>query len=313
MLTTIECAGHPRDMGLAQGAASRTSIAQEAERLGLSRSRARFPSLRALAVGAIRGEGAGREMFRHFAHLSERLEGIARNADLHVDSILEMHLNVRAGGAKGGLLSRRSTVRATTPTRPKTPTAQETASDHKSWLLERTLPQAATGEADWIVRESCPEVGFRSVEIALPWLVSAVAGVNEGGLAVVGGPLLWGTPGRAGYPTSLLLVQECLQRFEDLDGALDWCSKRPVEGEQSLVLADASGGLATVVISGRECRVSLGEGELHLEGGEPPAVEDAPATAGAVAESREGNRVRLDPLNRRLEVEMDGLDLSVDL
>jgi len=129
--------------------------------------------------------------------------------------------------------------------------------------------------------------------------------VNEAGLAVVAGPLLWGAPGRDGYPTSILLVQECLQRFEDLDGAIDWCCKRPVEGEQSLVLTDASGNVATVVVSGRSRRVQAGEGELHLEGGEPP--ENSPSTGDSSADE---DRVWLDAKARRLRIRMAGVDLD---
>ncbi len=299
MLTTIECAGHPRDMGLAQGAAARTAIRAEAARLGLPQRRSRWPSLRPLTIGAVRGVGAGREMFRHFAHQAERLEGLARASGLPLDSVLEMHLRVRAGGAQGGLLARRATVRARTP---------GDDGDGKRVLLERTLPGAFDGEPGWILRESRPEVGFRSLEVGLPWLVTSVAGVNEGGLAVVAGPLLWGTPGREGDPTSLLLVQECLQRFEDLDGAIGWCMKRPVEGEQSLVLADASGAVATVLVSGRERRVQPGEGELHLEGGELPeeskSIEAAP---------REEGHLSIDARGRRLRLRMDGVDLNAAL
>ena len=75
MLTTLHCAGHPRDMGLAQGTAARHAIRAEAARLGLPLRRSRKPDLRALAVGPIRGIGSGRELFRHFAHLAERVEG----------------------------------------------------------------------------------------------------------------------------------------------------------------------------------------------------------------------------------------------
>lgn len=299
MLTTIECAGHPRDMGLSQGAAARSAIRAEVTRLGLPLRRSRIPSLRALTIGGVRGGGAGREMFRHFAHQAERLEGVARSAELPVDSILELHLRVRAGGADAGLLARRSMVRAKTIDGPN---------DDKRLLLERTLPRAVDGEASWILRESRPEVGFRSIEVGLPWLVSSVAGVNEAGLAVVGGPLLWGTPGREGCPTSLLLVQECLQRFEDLDGAIDWCCKRPVEGEQSLVLTDASGNVATVIVNGRDRRVQTGEGELHLEGGELP--ENSTAT-GDLATGED--RVWMDAKARRLRIRMAGIDLDVEV
>ncbi|MBB84272.1 MAG: hypothetical protein CL931_10730 [Deltaproteobacteria bacterium] len=294
MLTTFECAGHPRDMGLAQGAALRDALRSESERLGLPLHRSRMPSLRPLAIGAVRGVGAGREMFRHFAHLAERLEGVAKSADLPLDTVLELHLRIREGGERGGLLARRAVVRAS---------AEEGSASGKCWCLERTLPVAAEGEAGWVLRESRPQVGYRSVEVTLPWLVSSVAGVNEAGLAVVAAPLLWGAPGREGNPTSLLLVQECLQRFPDLEGALDWCRKRPVEGEQSLVLADANGDLATVAFSGRDCRVLPGDGELQLEGGEPFAQ------SGETSE----DQILVDPVGRRLHARFDGLDVDVEV
>jgi hypothetical protein len=234
-------------------------------------------------------------MLRHFAHLSERLEGLARSAGLPFDALLEMHLRIRAGGAQAGLLSRRSSLRA------RTAAANES---QKRWALERSLPAALPGECGWILRESRPVVGYRSVELTLPWLVTGVAGLNEHGLAVVAGPLLWGAPGRAGNPTSLLLVQECLQRFSDLEGALDWCLKRPVEGEQTLLLADASGGLATVIVNGRERRTQWGEGELHLEGGEPPETGSSGETE---------DRIWLDPVARRVRVRHGDEEIDLTL
>jgi hypothetical protein len=289
-------------MGLAQGAAARVAIRSELGRLGLRGRRSRMPTLRALASGPQRGSGAGREFYRHFAHLAERLEGLAKAADVSADVILDLHLRVRAGGRMGGLLSRRASVRART-------VGNEVS--EKRALLERTLPSAIDGEVGWIVRESCPEVGFRSIEVSLPWLVSAVAGVNVGGLAVVAGPLLWGSPGRDGGSPSLLLVQECLQRFSDVEGALDWCQKRPIEGEQSFVLADASGATASVIVSGRERRVQEGEGELYLEGGELPSGDgnDDSDRNGEV----QPDRVYLDPMARRLQIDATGAAIEIGL
>lgn len=287
-------------MGLAQGSALRTAVRSEAERLGLATRRSRMPSLGGLGIGSIRGVGAGREMLRHFAHLSERIEGLARSAGLPFDTVMEMHLRIRAGGAQAGLLARRATVRARMMT-------EDEERGEKRWTLERTLPLAEDGEAGWTLRESRPEVGFRSVEVTLPWLGTAVAGVNEAGLAVVAGPLLWGAPGHDGDPSSLLLVQECLQRFPDLDGALDWCRKRPVEGEQSLVLADANGDLATVVVAGRDRRIQRGDAELHLEGGEPGEAE---GSGGAAVSAAEG-RLLLDPVARRMHLRFGGVDVDV--
>jgi len=292
MLTTLDCPGHPRDMGLAQGAGARDAIRAEAARLRLPTRRSRRPHLRPLAVGAVRGVGAGRSLFRHFAHLAERIEGVAKAADLPLDTVVEMHLRIRAGGEAGGLLARRAVVSAR---------SVETESLEKRWILERSLAGARGEEADWVVRSSRPSVGFASVEVGLPWAVSPVAGVNEAGLAVVGGPLLWSKEGREGDPTSLLLVQECLQRFPDLDGALDWCSKRPVDGEQTLVLADATGRLATVVVRGAERRFQYGESELQLEAGESGTEDDVGPEA----------RVSIDPFARRLSLRRQGA--AVDL
>jgi hypothetical protein len=295
-------------MGLAQGAAAHTAIVTELARHGLPVQRSRWPSLRPLAVGSVRGQGAGRELFRHFAHLAERLEGLAKGANVPLDSVLDLHLRVREGGEAGGLLSRRASLRARTV---------GGANDSKTALLERSLPAALGSEAGWIVRHSAPAVGFRSVEITLPWLVSSVAGVNEGGLAVMAGPLLWGTPGYSGASPSHLLVQECLQRFEDLDGALGWCQKRPVEGDQSFVLADATGAVATVISTGGRQRVQAGEGELFVESGEgmpgdePGAENDR---AGSVLEPASASaRVLLDPRARRLQLDAAGTAFDIGL
>ena len=302
MLTTIECAGHPRDMGQAQGAASIRSLRAEVERLGLPTKRSRWPRLRPLATGSVRGTGAGREMLRHYAHLSERLEGVARAADLPLDSVLELHLRVRAGGTKGGLLSRRATLRSR---------ALGGSGGEKRLQLERSLPGPIGGEAAWILRESRPAVGFRSVEVTLPWLVSSVAGVNECGLAVMGGPMLWGRSDYSGHASSMLLVQECLHRSSDLEGAIDWCLKRPVEGEQSILLCDASGALATLFVTGTERRVQVGEGELHLEGGEVPTSDsDSDGVQDASPYSVE-DRVLLDAKSGSLRIELGGAELEV--
>ncbi len=312
MWTTIECAGHPRDMGLAQGDAARAAIASELSRHGIAVRRSRFPSLRPLAAGSVRGQGAGRELFRHFAHLGERLEGMAKSAEVPLDSLLELHLRVREGGEAGGLLSRRASLRAKTVGGAN---ASKTA--HKSAILERSLPTALAGEAGWIVRHSRPEVGFSSVEITLPWLASSVAGVNEGGLAVMAGPLLWGTPGNSGAAPSHVLVQECLQRFEDLEGALGWCQKRPVEGDQSFVLADATGAVATVISTGGRQRVQAGEGELFVESGEGIASGEGGDAGGGAARSAGTppgpDRVLLDPFARRLQLEASGMAVDISL
>lgn len=258
-------------MGFAQGRALREIIRAEVARAGLPTHRSRWPSLRPVVSGALRGRGPGREFFRHFAHQAERLEGLVQAADLPLDSLVELQLRLQLGAGVGG------------------EAGQETA---------------------WIVRESRPVVGFRSLELTLPWLVSAVAGVNEAGLAV----LAQGRQGVASAELSrgdgdappILLVQDCLARFEHLAGALDWCRKRPVAGRQAIVLGDASGARATVVIRGRERRIELVPGAGRAGEGAAAGVEGrvggARATASATAASGVGDFVRIDPVARCLDL-----------
>ncbi len=266
MSPVIECAGHPRDMGIAQGRALRTIIRAEVARTGLPTHRSRWPSLRPVVAGPLRGRGPGRELFRHFAHQAERLEGLAQGSDLPLDSLVELQLRLQLRVAAGGEMGK---------------------------------------EPGWIVRESRPVVGFRSLELTLAWLVPAVAGVNEAGLAVLA-PLPDGAasaPRRDGAAPPLLLVQDCLARFENLAGALDWCRKRPVEGEQTIYFGDASGARATVEIRGRERRVEISPEMGRAEVGEAVGLAGriGGATSSAMS-SGAGDLVRIDPVARRLDV-----------
>ncbi|MCZ6784692.1 MAG: hypothetical protein O7G30_15435, partial [Proteobacteria bacterium] len=157
----------------------------------------------------------------------------------------------------------------------------------------------------WILRRSRPEVGFESVEVTLPWLASSVAGVNVRGLAAA---LAVGVgPDDAGS-TAPLLVQECLQRFEHLDAALDWCLKRPVSGTGCVILSDASGESAAVEIGAVYRRVRRpAEGILVAGDGSERAAQVRKALGlGRDLEAALGLCVSLDPAARSLALLRDG-------
>jgi hypothetical protein len=106
-------------------------------------------------------------------------------------------------------------------------------------------------EAPLFVRRSEPENGYHSLEIGIPWRAPALAGVNQHGLAVAASGA---TSSSASLSTcaapAALLVQDCLQRFDGVDKALEWCERRPVVGNGSILLADADGALARVDLEG---------------------------------------------------------------
>jgi hypothetical protein len=79
------------------------------------------------------------------------------------------------------------------------------------------------------------------------------------------------------------------------------------------VIADATGAVATVSVSGQTRRVQSGEGELHLEAGEPPqsGAGSTPLREGLppVASNESAGdemRVLLDAGARRLQVDAPG-------
>jgi len=94
------------------------------------------------------------------------------------------------------------------------------------------------------------------LEVVRPWGVVALCGVNEHGLAATATtlPAPAATTQRCRAPL-VLLVQEVLQRFDRLAPALEWCQRRPAGGLGSVLLADASGAVAGVVVSGTTRRV----------------------------------------------------------
>jgi hypothetical protein len=79
--------------------------------------------------------------------------------------------------------------------------------------------------------------------------------VNEAGLALA--VAAHAAPGGSARDTAappLLLVQECLQRFETVSRAIEWCESRPAAGA-TLLIADASGRIAGVEFSASGARV----------------------------------------------------------
>ena len=99
MIESIACAGQPRDMGCDQGRACRDDVTAALVRAGLPSTRSRIADLRPFTAGGTRGEGAGREVIRHFTHLSERIDGLARKAGVSVDSVFELHARAMTGEA----------------------------------------------------------------------------------------------------------------------------------------------------------------------------------------------------------------------
>jgi hypothetical protein len=122
-----------------------------------------------------------------------------------------------------------------------------------------------------------------------------------------------------------LLVQDCIQRFDALEPALEWCCSRPAGGAASIVLADAEGRIASVRVDGERRRVERGETGLLVAAArdadrvrlEKAAVECAHVDGDAVGDlllgagSARSSVARLDPVARTVSVLRAGLAPTV--
>jgi hypothetical protein len=293
-------------MGRSQGASCREDVRARIAHSGIVARKRPTGLLRPLTSGSALGCGMGREIVRHYPHLSERIQGLARGAGLPFEALMELFLKAVSSGAPGEALSAEAAV------------ALAPGGEGGGITVVRPLAESALPGSGWIVRRSCPEVGFASVEVTLPWLASAVAGVNEHGLAVAIAPCeLASQSPHSDQPTAISLVQECLQRFSDIEGCADWCSKRPTSDRAAIAVAEASGSALVVEVVGDERRIIRGEPGLSLAGGsevlrsrlrsqlaegelgidDPARIDEPPGCAGAVIVLEPGpRRLTLHPL-----------------
>jgi hypothetical protein len=221
----IECEGAPRDLGFDQGVQCREAL-DAAYRSQSLWDRARFR----LLADSNACRRARLEIRRFYPQQAEMMEAMARASRVPASWLIAILAGEQRSAPSAGDLV----------------LAAASAITDGGSLLARTLP------GDAIVRRSRPESGFRSIELTQPWRVSPLAGVNEAGLAVA---CLSSTgafaESRHAVP-AVLLVHDCLRRFDSLDGAIDWLLVRPGGGKSMLVVADRSGEIAGVRADGDE-------------------------------------------------------------
>ena len=221
----ITATGAPFNQGRQQGEARLALIHQALEKM-----RARYTRLSWLAALRSIHRGPGRAMLCFLPQQHERLQGIARGADVWL-TFLELfealHRVAAVGTAKGTKLDGSFEIPAE---------------------LEYLL----------ILRHSLPDAGgFPSVELSCaPW-AGCLAGVNDEGI----GAVCLEDQGRAGPPLRLL-TQDVLFRVREFGSALDHLRRRAtyVGASGKLLVADSTGCVARVELIGGVARIHEGEG-----------------------------------------------------
>jgi hypothetical protein len=244
----LVCSGDPRDLGLDQGLHFREVIRAEVERRLRGKGSGRL--LSSLAGRDPEIARAARDATRFFPHMAERAEGIARGARVSSADVAALLARECRGGGKT-LVG----IRA------------EGSGSGVSIAL------SSEREAPLFVRRSQPENGYRSLEIGIPWRVPALAGVNQHGLAVAASGMVSSSEqlSTCAAPAALL-VQDCLQRFDGVEKALEWCERRPAGGDASILFADANGALARVDLTGELRQVHRDMDGILLGAGPPARV-----------------------------------------
>jgi hypothetical protein len=195
-----------------------------------------------------------RDLQRYYPHQYEQLVGMARAAGLSVSrlalaSVRALHQPVRALGYREA----------------------------------GSAKLVAAAPVDAVQRDTHAEGRLAARELSRPALTTALLAVNESGLAaaVSGVPVA----GSCAAPGALL-VRDCVERFENVAAASEWCLTRPCAPGVSILLADAQDELAAVEIGARERRVvapvdsvllpgamALRTGEFAKSLGEPSGLD----------------------------------------
>jgi hypothetical protein len=244
----LVCSGAPRDLGLDQGLRFREAIRAEVEHRLRGKGSGRL--LSSLAGRDPEVARAARDATRFFPHMAERAEGIARGARVSNADVAALLASECRGGWE-------TLVGART----------EGSGSGVS------IAVSSEREAPFFVRRSQPENGYRSLEIGIPWRVPALAGVNQHGLAVAASGMVSSSePLSSCAAPAALLVQDCLQRFDGVDKALEWCERRPAGGDASILFADADGVLARVDLAGALRQVHRDMDGILLGAGPPARV-----------------------------------------
>lgn len=242
------CSGGPRDQGLAQGAALKDKI------LGTYRS---LPSLEAFRLEQPRwlpyplflklAEGKSEKPFVGALRQSNpamlaRLEGIADGAGLPLRSLCLMNaMEAFIGSVKG-----RTAVPP--PGACSSLAIRGTSSRTGEPIIAKNFDYLPLLQPYYVVRESRPRDGFRSLDFAVAPQAGAVDGVNEAGLAIT---LDYAFVTDWAPPNSLvtMLIAEALGSCATVTEAIRRITARPRWGAGILVLADAAGDLASLELS----------------------------------------------------------------
>ncbi len=258
-IAPLRCGGDPQEMGIAQGVVLSDQIRAVYDALrDIEAFRLQkpwwlpFPVFRRLAATKSRRSIAPAVTVAS-PGASQRLRGIALGARFSEDSLWLLQ-------AMEGLLGSVDGITDVPP--PGGCSAVAICGSMSSVgepVIAHNFDYLPIVQPFYILRESSPHAGFRSIEFTAAPLVGAIDGVNERGLAVTYNYAHTVDPGRI-EPTVSMRISEVLARCETVSGAVEWLTCQPRWGGGLLMLADRHGDLASVELSNTVAAVRRPEG-----------------------------------------------------
>ena len=263
--TAIEvvCAGDPRELGAAQGAGSRAKI--HAAREALPRLEAfrlqqpwflPYPLYRSIAEGkASRYLAAALD--RDYPAISRRITGLAEGSGLSRKSICLFNALEPLLSSVGGCTACPGACSAVAVRGRRSATGEA--------VIARNFDYLPLVQPFYLLRDCRPTGELRALEFTIAPLAGTVDGMNEHGLCITYDyAFTTDDPPAASAPISMA-ISEALSRCRTITEAADWIASRPRYGGGLLMLADATGDIASLELSSTRShlrRPESGEDEL---------------------------------------------------
>lgn len=282
----VVCQGDPREMGLAQGrvlkskiqAAVESSLAKVMSVLGKPWWMPEGLFILLAKLRARRSFGAPlRAMYPEF---NERLLGIAEGAELdlkttYLINALESSLSLTAG----------RTAIMPAPGACSAIAVRGSRSANGEPIIARNFDYLSFLQPFCSLRESQPRNGYRSVEFIMAPMVGAIDGINEHGLSITY-DYAYTLDGHTVAAPLSMLISEALGRCRTVQECADLICSRKRWGGGILMLADATGDIASLEISSTRSflrRPAAGEDVLfHTNAYSSPLMREVEVSPNAI-------------------------------
>ena len=185
---------------------------------------------------------------RDYPEMYERLLGIARSADIPVRTLFLLN----ALEAFMSCVTDSTWVPGPSACSAVAVRGSRSASGHP--IIARNFDYLPTVRPYYVLRETRPAGGLRSLDFTMAPLAGAVDGVNEAGLCITYNYAFTTDRSPASTPISCSIA-EALERCSTVPQAAEWIASRPRWGGGILMLADAAGDIASLELSSTRSRL----------------------------------------------------------